>query len=166
MTVELGTINSSKSQSWFYLLDIPINYMYTSTECHLTITTELSAQKFGIGHEHTKETICATLQQGTCSAILPIGQRYCADRLCRVWHHFGKFTTDTFIPRLILFRVMLQHNCLDRNVVCLQYILFQKLIKCIFFSPSLHLFQILESLKIYLMIVHQYKYEDTQHSRI
>ena len=47
------------------------------------MSAEVLADRFGIGLERARQTLKATTQRGTRSALLPISRRYRADR------HFG-----------------------------------------------------------------------------
>ena len=77
------------------LEDLPTRQTYTSTERHAKVSAEVLADRFAIGIERAHQTLRATLQRGTRSAILPIGRRYRADRQFRVKRLDGKFATDT-----------------------------------------------------------------------
>ena len=58
------------------LEDIPTRQIYTSTERHVKISAEVLADRFGIGLERERQTLKATTQRGTRSALLPISRRY------------------------------------------------------------------------------------------
>ena len=78
------------------LEDILMRQTYTSTERHIKMSAEVLADKFGIGLERARQTLRATTQRGTRSALLPISsRRYCADRQFGVKRLKGKFSTDT-----------------------------------------------------------------------
>ena len=62
------------------LENIPTRQTYTSTERHVKLSAEVSAERFGIGLERTRQTLRVTTQRGTRSALLPISRRYWADR--------------------------------------------------------------------------------------
>jgi len=62
------------------LEDIPTRQTYTSTERHIKMLAEVLADRFGIGLERARQTLRATTQRGTRSALLPISRRYRADR--------------------------------------------------------------------------------------
>ena len=101
-TVQLGALDSdipNSNKPRIDLLDVPVRDTYTSTERHLNLSTDLVAQRFGIGRERARETLNATIQRGTRSAILPIGRRYRADRRFGVRRLLGKFATDTFYSK-------------------------------------------------------------------
>ena len=44
------------------------------------MSAEVLADRFGIGLERARQTLRATTQRATRSALLPISRRYCADR--------------------------------------------------------------------------------------
>jgi hypothetical protein len=73
----------------------PARRTFVSTERHSKITADHIAERFGIGPERAKETLRVTSQRGLQSAILPIGRRYCADKMFDVKRLKGKFATDT-----------------------------------------------------------------------
>ena len=77
------------------LEDIPTRQTCTSTERHAKMSAEVLADRFGIGLERAKQTLKATTQQGTRSALLPISRRYRADRQFGIKRLNGKFSTDT-----------------------------------------------------------------------
>ena len=77
------------------LEDIPTRQTYTSTERHVKMLAEVLADRFGIGLERAIQTLKATTQRGTISALLPISRRYRADRKFGVRRLNGKFATDT-----------------------------------------------------------------------
>ena len=77
------------------LEDIPTRQTYTSTERHIKMSAEVLANRFGIGLERARQTLRATNQRGTRSALLPISRRYRADRQFDVKRLKGKFATDT-----------------------------------------------------------------------
>ena len=77
------------------LEDIPTRQTYTSTERHIKMSAEVLADRFGIGLERARQTLRATTQRGTRSALLPISRRYRADRQFGVKRLDGKFATDT-----------------------------------------------------------------------
>jgi PAS domain-containing protein len=77
------------------LEDVPTRQTYTSTERHLQTSAEVLADRFAIGLQRAKDTIRATHQRSTRSAILPISRRYRADRRFAVKRLSGKFATDT-----------------------------------------------------------------------
>ncbi len=77
------------------LEDLPTRQTYTSTERHVKVSAEVLADRFAIGIQRARDTLKATLQKGTRSAILPIARRYRADRRFRVRRLEGKFATDT-----------------------------------------------------------------------
>ena len=83
--------------SWYdeSLEDLTTRQTYTSTERHIKPSTEVLADHFAIGLHRAKETLKATLQRGTRSAILPISRRYRADRQYGIKRLNGKFATDT-----------------------------------------------------------------------
>jgi hypothetical protein len=59
------------------------------------MAAEVLADRFGIGIERARQTLKATTQKGTRSALLPISRRYRADRQFGVKKLNGKFATDT-----------------------------------------------------------------------
>ena len=59
------------------------------------MSAEVLADRFGIGLERARQTLKATTQRGTRSALLPISRRYRADRQFGVKRLNGKFATDT-----------------------------------------------------------------------
>ena len=77
------------------LEDLPTRQTYTSTERHIKMSAEVLADRFGIGLERARQTLKATTQRGTRSALLPISRRYRADRQFGVKRLNGKFATDT-----------------------------------------------------------------------
>ena len=77
------------------LEDIPTRKTYSSTERHVKMSAEVLADRFGIVLERARQTLKATTQIGTRSALLPIGRRYRADRKFGVRRLNGKFATDT-----------------------------------------------------------------------
>ena len=54
------------------LEDISTRQTYTSTERHIKMSAEILADRFGIGLERARQTMRATTQRGTRSALLPI----------------------------------------------------------------------------------------------
>ena len=77
------------------LLDRPTRRSFISHERHQRVTADTLADFFGIGLERARQTLTATLQKGTRSAILPLERRYRADRRFDVRHLHGRFSTDT-----------------------------------------------------------------------
>eukprot|EP00978_Attheya_sp_CCMP212_P045316 scaffold341924_cov31-Attheya_sp.AAC.1 len=75
--------------------DVLARWTFVSTERHTKITADSLAERFCIGTEQAKQTIRVTTQQGTMSEILPITQRYRADRRFEVKRLNTKFATDT-----------------------------------------------------------------------
>ena len=82
------------------LEDLPTRQTYTSTERHSKVSAEVLADRFAIGIQQAKETLKATMQRGTRSAILPISRRYRADRQYGVKRLNGKYATDTLWAKL------------------------------------------------------------------
>ena len=58
------------------LEDIPTRQTYISTERHIKMSAEVLADRFGIGLERARQTLRATMQRGTRSALFPISRRY------------------------------------------------------------------------------------------
>ena len=52
--------------------DLPTRQVYTLTERHIKMSAEVLADRFGIGLERARQTLRATTQRGTRSALLPI----------------------------------------------------------------------------------------------
>ena len=77
------------------LEDLPTRQTYTSTERHAKMSAEVLADRFAIGVQRARDTMAATMQKGTRSAVLPISRRYRADRRFGVKRLSGKFSTDT-----------------------------------------------------------------------
>ena len=77
------------------LEDLPTRQTYTSTERHIKMSAEVLADRFGIGLERARQTLRATTQRGTRSALLPISRRYRADIQFDMKRLKGKFATDT-----------------------------------------------------------------------
>ena len=75
--------------------DIPTRQTYTSTERHVKMSAEVLANRFGIGLERAIQTLKATTQRVTRSALLPIIRRYLANRQFGVRRLNGKIATDT-----------------------------------------------------------------------
>eukprot|EP00978_Attheya_sp_CCMP212_P022615 scaffold67703_cov46-Attheya_sp.AAC.1 len=75
--------------------NVPVRRTFISTERHTKITADSLAERFCLGPERAKQTIRVTTQRGTRSAILPITQRYQADRRFEVKRLNTKFATDT-----------------------------------------------------------------------
>lgn len=77
------------------LLDRPARRTFVSTERHHSATAETLAEHLGIGIVRAQQTLAATLQRGTRSAILPLERRYRADRHFQTRRLRGNFSTDT-----------------------------------------------------------------------
>ena len=77
------------------LEDFPTRQTYTPTELNRKISSEVLVERFGIGIEHARTTLGATVKRVTRSAILPISRRYMADRQHTVKRFNGKFTMNT-----------------------------------------------------------------------
>ena len=84
--------------------------------CHNKITADRLSDIFCIGLERAKQTLQVTRQQGTRSAILPIGQRYRADLMYDVKRLNGKFATDTLWEKLIQSETTRQVRFIPINV--------------------------------------------------
>ena len=52
--------------------DVPVRKTFVSTERHTKSTAEDLSERFGIGLHRARQTLKATRQQGTRSAILPM----------------------------------------------------------------------------------------------
>ena len=77
------------------LEDLPTRQTYTSTERHAKVSAEVLADRYAIGLQRARDTLAATMQKGTRSAILPISRRYRADRRFSVKRLKGNFSSDT-----------------------------------------------------------------------
>ena len=64
--------------------DIPARNTLVSHERHLKLTAESLADLWSIGLKRAQDTLNATTQRYTRSAILPIARRYRADRMYNV----------------------------------------------------------------------------------
>ena len=76
-------------------VDVPARRTMVSTERHTKLKASEIAELWGIGPRRAEDTIKATTQRGTRSAIMPISRRYRADRMFQVKRLNGKFATDT-----------------------------------------------------------------------
>ena len=76
-------------------MDLTPRRTFVSTDRHTTVTAEAIAKNFLIGPDRAKQTLMATTQRGTRSAILPIARRYRADRMFNIPRLNAKFATDT-----------------------------------------------------------------------
>ena len=76
-------------------MDLTPRRTFVSTDRHTTVTAEAIAENFLIGPDRAKQTLMATTQRGTRSAILPIARRYRADRMYNLPRLNAKFATDT-----------------------------------------------------------------------
>ena len=63
--------------------DIPARRTFVSLERHTRLDADTLADRFCIGPKRANDTLKVTTQRGVRSAILPIGQRYRADRIYR-----------------------------------------------------------------------------------
>lgn len=78
--------------------DLPARRTFTSNERHRKLDAEALSENWMIGRKRAMDTINATTQLGTRSAITPLSRRYRAD------HYYGlkklntKFSTDTLYP--------------------------------------------------------------------
>ena len=77
------------------LENLPTRQIHTPAERHMKMSAEVLADRFDIGLERARQTLKATAQRGTRSALLPISRRYRADRQFGVKRLNGKFATDT-----------------------------------------------------------------------
>jgi hypothetical protein len=75
--------------------DVPGRRTFVINERHLKVTAQVLAERFGISIPQAQRTLRVTTQRGVRSAILPISQRYRADRMFSVKRLNGKFATDT-----------------------------------------------------------------------
>ena len=75
--------------------EIPSRRTFVSAERHMKVSSELLADRFGIGPARAQRTLRVTTQRGVRSAILPLSRRYRADRVFSVKRLTGKFATDT-----------------------------------------------------------------------
>ena len=75
---------------------IPARRTFMSRERHHTLDAETLAELWNIGLKKTKETMKATTQNGTRSAILPLSRQYRSDGMYNVKRLQGRFATDTF----------------------------------------------------------------------
>ena len=75
--------------------DIPARRIFVSGDRHRKVTAEVLAKCFYIGTERAKATMQETTQRGVRSALLPISQRYKADRMYNWRRLMSKFATDT-----------------------------------------------------------------------
>ena len=60
---------------------------------------DMLSERFGISGKTARETLNATHQNGTRSALLPLSRRYKADRRYQLRRLDGKFATDTFYAK-------------------------------------------------------------------
>ena len=77
------------------VVDVPKPRTFVSEDRHQKITEDILAERFGISTKRARATLDATLQRGTRSAILPLSQRYKADRQFKLHRLDGRFATDT-----------------------------------------------------------------------
>lgn len=75
--------------------DVPARRTFISHERHRSTTAMNLAEAWGIGIKRAKDTMMATTQRGTRSAILPLSRRYRADMRYNVKTIEGKYATDT-----------------------------------------------------------------------
>ena len=68
---------------------------FVSTDMHTTVTAEAIAENFLIVPDRAEQTLMATTQRGTRSAILLIARRYRADRMYDLPRLNTKFATST-----------------------------------------------------------------------
>lgn len=73
---------------------------FVSAERHAKSAADLLAGRFGIGPERAQRTLRVTTQRGVRSAILPLSQRYRADRVFNVRQLVEKFATDTAYDKM------------------------------------------------------------------
>eukprot|EP00978_Attheya_sp_CCMP212_P042102 scaffold251199_cov53-Attheya_sp.AAC.1 len=107
--------------------DVPARRTFVSTERHTKITADSLAERFCIGPERAKQTIRVTTQRGTRSAmILPITQRYRADRRFEVKRLNTKFATDTAYAKVKSIRGILEIKCTLIRVDSRNHITFRK----------------------------------------
>ena len=78
--------------------EYPVCRTFVSTERHKKLDANMLADLWGIGLKRAKMTLEATTQMGTCSAILPLSQRYRADNIYGLKVLRGKFDTDSLFP--------------------------------------------------------------------
>ena len=64
------------------------------------MSAEVLDNRFGISLDRARQTLKATTQRGTRSALLPISRRYRADRQFGVRRLNGKFSTDTIWAKI------------------------------------------------------------------
>lgn len=96
----LTTLNTPNNGYDLHTLDVPRTRTYVSHERHNTITADKLSDMLCIGPDRAKQMLRVTRQQGTRSAILPIGRRYRADRMYDVKRLSGKFATDTLYGKV------------------------------------------------------------------
>ena len=98
--------------------DIPPRRTSASHERHVKLTAEAIAEHWGIGIKCARQTLMATTQRGTRSAILPLSRRYRADRRYNMKRLNGKFSTDTLYAEVkSLHQNIAEHKCIHINVV-------------------------------------------------
>ena len=75
--------------------DIPARRTFVSHDRHSKLSAENVSECWGIGIKRAQQTLMATTQRGTRSAILPLSRRYRADRRFNLKRLNAKFSTDT-----------------------------------------------------------------------
>ena len=75
---------------------VPERRTFVDSARHLKATAESLAELWHIGLNKAKQTLRATTQRGTRSAILRLSRRYRSDRMYSIKRLQGCFATDTF----------------------------------------------------------------------
>ena len=95
---ELATYHNTKDQyaGASEYEQLPARRTFTARGRHAKVTSEAIAELWCIGLRRARDTMGATTQYGTRSAVLPLSRRYKADRMYKVKTLDAKFATDTF----------------------------------------------------------------------
>ena len=74
---------------------MPARRTFVTNKRHKALSAESIAELWGKGPERAQDTLDATTQRGTWSAVLPIARRYRADMMYNVKHLNCKLSCDT-----------------------------------------------------------------------
>ncbi len=80
--------------------DVPTPRSFQSKGRHSSVSTEDLSERWQIGLAQAKETLKGTTQRMVGSAVMPLAQRYRADRIFRTKRLGGMWATDTMDGRV------------------------------------------------------------------